>query len=104
MQRANLLCAFVILAIPAAAQVANALRPFIKEDTRALVLTHVRIIDGTGAPPIEDAQIEIREGRITSVRPAGSTPASDGVKALDLTGKNAIPGWLPCTSTFFICC
>ena len=28
-----------------------ALQPFVKVDARAVVLEHVRVIDGTGAPP-----------------------------------------------------
>jgi imidazolonepropionase-like amidohydrolase len=84
---------FVAGLLPAQAQVPERLRPFVKEDARAIVLNHVRVIDGTGAAPAEDALIEIRNGRIASVRSAsaGGSPPADG-KVLDATGKTVIPG------------
>lgn len=85
--------ALVFGAQPGPAQISQALRPYVKEDARFLVLNHVRVIDGTGAAPIEDAQIEIRDGRITALRPAGaSTALPAGAKGLDLSGKTVIPG------------
>jgi len=79
--------------LPLRAQVTQQLRPFVKEDAHAIVLNHVRVIDGTGAAPLEDARLEIRDGRIVSVQPAGSAgaPSSDA-KVLDAAGKTVIPG------------
>ena len=77
----------------AAAQQAQPLKPFIKEDAPVLVLEHVRVIDGTGAAPVEDQRIEIAGGKITSVQSAKLRNAyAPNAKVLDLTGKTVIPG------------
>jgi imidazolonepropionase-like amidohydrolase len=75
------------------AEAPAALKPYISEDSAALVLNHVRIIDGTAAPPIEDQRIDIEGGKITRVQSAklrNAYPAH--AKILDLTGKTVIPG------------
>ncbi len=83
---------FLCVAVAAVAQVSQSLRPYVKENDRVVVLNHLRVIDGTGAAPVEDAQIEIRDGRIASVRASGSAALPSGAKVVDLTGKTAIPG------------
>jgi imidazolonepropionase-like amidohydrolase len=62
-----------------------ALQPFVKVDARAVVLEHVRVIDGTGAPPREDQTLFIVEGKIASQAPP------DALR-LDLTGRTVMPG------------
>ncbi len=69
------------------------LKPYIREDSATLVLNHVRVIDGTGAPPAEDQRVDIDGGRIVRVQSArlkNAYPA--GAKVLDLTGKTVLPG------------
>lgn len=69
----------------------NAVRQYVTVDTSVLALTHVRVIDGTGAPPREDQTILIRDGAIASMGAASmSVPA--GTRVLDLTGRSVIPG------------
>lgn len=77
----------------ALAQTPDYLNQFIKETARPIVLTHVRVIDGTGAAPLEEANIVISDGRIQSVT-AGTAPSilPSNAKVLDATGKTAIPG------------
>jgi imidazolonepropionase-like amidohydrolase len=54
-------------------------------------LTHVRVIDGTGRAPLEDATVLIEGNRILAVEPANSTlPAA--AKAIDLHGDTVMPG------------
>src|SRR6185312_16131392 len=69
-----------------------AVRQFIRVDTNVVALTHVRVIDGTGAPARADQTVIIRDGRIAAVGSASSTPAPAGAQVLDLTGKSVIPG------------
>ena len=54
-------------------------------------LTHVRVIDGTGRAPLEDATVVIEGNRILAVEPANSTlPAA--AKVVDLHGDTVMPG------------
>ena len=71
---------------------APAVRQFVAVDTALLALTHVRVIDGTGAPPRDDQTILIRDGRIASIGNAGGAAVPAGAQVLDLTGKTVIPG------------
>jgi imidazolonepropionase-like amidohydrolase len=80
-----------LTAAAAAAQVPDNLQQFVKQDARTFILNHVRIIDRTGAPPIENGQIEVRDRRITAVRDASSEAAPE-VTVINATGKTAIPG------------
>jgi len=57
-----------------------------------LVLTHAKLIDGTGAAPREDQTIVIRDGRIAAVGPAAEVAVPAGAQTLDLTGKTVLPG------------
>jgi imidazolonepropionase-like amidohydrolase len=54
-------------------------------------LTHVRVIDGTGAKPLEDATIVIQGNHIAAVQSA-SVAVPAGAKVLDLHGDTVIPG------------
>jgi imidazolonepropionase-like amidohydrolase len=52
----------------------------------------VRLLDGTGAAPIENAVIVVRDGRIEAAGPADSVPISEGAERIDLSGKVVVPG------------
>ncbi|HZE69726.1 MAG TPA: amidohydrolase family protein [Pyrinomonadaceae bacterium] len=65
-------------------------REFITVDAPLIALTHVRVIDGSGAPAREDQTILIEQGRIKALGSAGDIPAN--AKVLDLSGRTAIPG------------
>jgi imidazolonepropionase-like amidohydrolase len=54
-------------------------------------LTHVRVIDGTGGTPLEDATVLIEGNHIQAIRP-GSATVPAGAKVLDLHGDTVIPG------------
>ena len=75
-----------------AAKLAPAARAFVKEDAPLLALTHVRVIDGTGAPARSDQTVIIRDGKINMLGDAATTKAPDGAKVLDLTGRTVVPG------------
>ena len=71
---------------------APAARQFVQIDTSLLALTHVRVIDGTGAPARSDQVVVIRDGRIAAVGDASSVRVPTDARVLDLTGKSVIPG------------
>ncbi len=70
-------------------------RAFVAVEPGSIALTHVRVIDGTGAPAREDQTILIgADGRIAAVGPAASTRPPEGARVIDLTGHSVLPGWV----------
>ena len=57
-----------------------------------MALTHVRVVDGTGAPAQEDQTLVIENGRIKALGPAAQVQAPAGAQTMDLRGKTVIPG------------
>src|SRR5215207_8132975 len=69
-----------------------ALRPFVAVDAPVVALTHVRLVDGTGAPARDDQTVVVRGAHIQAVGPTASTPVPRNARVLDLTGHTVIPG------------
>jgi imidazolonepropionase-like amidohydrolase len=67
-------------------------REFIRTDAPVIALTHVRIVDGTGAPAKDDQTLVIDNGRIATLGPAASTNVPTGAMTLDLRGYTLLPG------------
>ncbi len=61
-----------------------------------IVLTGATIVDGTGRPPIANAVVVVRGGRIACVGPRGSCPTAADAEpvrdTMDLSGRWIIPG------------
>ena len=57
-----------------------------------LALVGGQLIDATGAPPVADSVVVVRDGRIVSAGSRDATPVPDGAETLDVTGKTIIPG------------
>ena len=76
----------------ASAQTPSAeVRKFLKYDDDLIALTHVRIVDGTGAAAQENRTVVLRRGRIESVGDgAAALPA--GARVIDLPGRTLLPG------------
>src|SRR5262245_31495717 len=93
------LAAVLLTALGAAsaeAQRASALstqmRAFVTTDAPVIALTHVKLIDGTGAPAKNDQTIVIEEGRITQVGPSAQVKVPANAQVTDLAGHTVIPG------------
>ncbi len=67
-------------------------RAFVKVDSPVVALTHVRVIDGTGAVAREDQTVVISRGKIESVSDAASASVPKDALVLDLHGYSVIPG------------
>lgn len=67
-------------------------RQFVKVDAPVVVLIHVRMIDGTGAPAREDQTVVLSKGKIESVADAASAGVPKDAQVLDLHGHTVIPG------------
>jgi len=82
----------LLLASAAVAQTpTNDAKAYVKFDQPNIVLNHVLVIDGTGAPAKADQAIVISNGKIQSIAAAGSQTPS-GAQVLDLTGDTVMPG------------
>ena len=66
--------------------------PFVSVDAPVVALTHVRLVDGTGSPALDDHTVIVRGARIDAVGPAASTPIPEGAEVLDLTNHTLLPG------------
>jgi imidazolonepropionase-like amidohydrolase len=58
---------------------------------QALYLSSARLIDGTGASPLERATVIVEDGRISGIDPAGE-PIPAGALEVDLGGRTLMPG------------
>ncbi|MBV9958317.1 MAG: amidohydrolase family protein [Acidobacteria bacterium] len=67
-------------------------RQFIRVEAQALVLTHVRVIDGTGAAALEDQTLVISGGKIQSIEASRTAKAPANAQVLDLNGYTVLPG------------
>jgi len=65
---------------------------FIVWNDPVIALTHVRIIDGTGALPVEDASVVVADGTIQSAGPSSQVAIPATAKILELRGYSVIPG------------
>ncbi|HEX4036834.1 MAG TPA: amidohydrolase family protein [Acidobacteriaceae bacterium] len=77
----------------AAPAVPAALVPYVKIAAPIIVLEHIRVIDGTGAPARDDQSIFIENGKISwaGLFMAQPTPPPDA-KVIDGSGKTVFPG------------
>ena len=66
-------------------------QPYVHLPAGQIAIQHLRIIDGTGGAPIEDATLLIDGAKIGAILPAGSA-APAGYRTLDGTGETALPG------------
>jgi imidazolonepropionase-like amidohydrolase len=76
----------------ASSKLSPEVRAFVKEDAPVIALTHVRIIDGTGAAPRAGQTLVMANGKIIALGDAASTKIPDGAAVLDLAGRTIIPG------------
>ncbi len=83
-------------AAPAPAASPPALGPAVKavlryEATR-FVITHVRILDGTGRPAVEDRNVSLEGGRIAAIGPGADVAPAAATVLVDGRGRTLLPG------------
>jgi len=93
-KKAALAFAFLFVLLPSvfSQTISPQLKPFVRMDSPLVALTHVRVIDGTGAPVREDESIVLRQGRIETLADATSAKIPKDAQSLDLHGYTVIPG------------
>jgi imidazolonepropionase-like amidohydrolase len=83
------LAAAPVLAPPP--EVGPDVQPFVQIPAGRIAITHLRIIDGTGAAAAEDQTLLIDGEKIAAVQPSSAAiPA--GYRTIDGTGETALPG------------
>ena len=92
--RALFLLGSLLVAATAVAQTqpSSDAAPFVSVDASVFVLSHVRVIDGTGAAPKEDQTVVVANGKIQTIGPAASAQIPQGAQRLELSGYTVIPG------------
>ena len=92
MRKAFALVLLVCCSFAAAQTISPAVQAFVKVNGPVVALTHVRVIDGTGAAAREDQTVILNKGRIESVGDASSANVPKDAQVLDLHGYSDIPG------------
>jgi imidazolonepropionase-like amidohydrolase len=98
MTRSTIVLAAALAPVALGAQAFNSLsqniREYVSVPETSVVLTHVRVVDGTGAPTRDDQTVVIQNGRITGVTPAAGAQVPAGARTLDLSGHTVVPGFI----------
>jgi imidazolonepropionase-like amidohydrolase len=77
--------------LPPPAAPGKAVLPFAKVSGGRIALAHVRVIDGTGAAPLEGRTLLIDGGKIAGILSGDALPPV-GYRVIDATGKSVTPG------------
>src|SRR5258707_12793128 len=75
---------------------------FIRTEAPLIAVTHLRVIDGTGAAPLDDQTIVIREGKVQSIAPSATAMVPAGARAIDINSYTHLAGLVgePCRNVF----
>jgi imidazolonepropionase-like amidohydrolase len=83
---------FITLSTYGQAEHVTEMRSVVTVNAQVLVMIHVRVVDGTGAPAKEDQAVIVTNGKTQSIRPAASIEVPPGAELLDRRGYTVIPG------------
>lgn len=87
--------AFICTSLTLRAQQATlspAVQKYVKVTAQKIVLEHVRVIDGTGKPAVDDQNIVIQSGKIAAIAPGSNVQPAAGTTVVDLHGYSVMPG------------
>jgi imidazolonepropionase-like amidohydrolase len=85
---------FSASALPQNPSSSGLIRPVPPEGKGVVVLKAARLIDGTGAPAINNAVIVVTDNKITAVGEAGSVATPENAKVIDLGDVTLLPGFI----------
>src|SRR5512138_1476923 len=94
MRKLLLLAGVLVTAIAVAQtpQLGPAVRQFVTVDAPVVALTHVQVIDGTGAEAKSDQTVVISGGKVQQIGDAATVPPPAGAQVMDKRGYTVIPG------------
>jgi Tol biopolymer transport system component len=59
-----------------------------------LLVQNARLIDGTGAPPRDQVDVLLENGRVSRIAASGRIAAPPGTRTLDAAGRTVVPGFI----------
>jgi imidazolonepropionase-like amidohydrolase len=74
------------------ATLSKTVQKYIRVNAPKVILEHVRVIDGTGKPAVEDQNVVIEGGKIAAVQAGSDVGATAGTTVIDLHGYSVMPG------------
>jgi imidazolonepropionase-like amidohydrolase len=74
------------------ATLSKTVQKYIRVNAPKVILEHVRVIDGTGKPAVEDQNVVIEGGKIAAVQAGSDVAAAAGATVIDLHGYSVMPG------------
>jgi len=86
-----LLASFSVISAEAP-KLSPAVEAFVRVQAPIVVLTHVRVIDGTGKPSVEDQNVVIEHGKISKIENAHETPLNGDTTVIEMKGYSVMPG------------
>src|SRR6476469_348679 len=91
---AGLSLALLVITITAQTPAPIGIRPQSPEGKGVVALKAARLIDGTGAPAINNAVVIVTDNKITAVGDASSVRLPAGAKIIDLGDVTLLPGFI----------
>jgi imidazolonepropionase-like amidohydrolase len=79
---------------PAATRTVGAQGPLATKGTGTVVLRAARVIDGTGAAPVQNGVVVVSDDRIVAVGRDGSVTVPAGARTIDLGDATLLPGFI----------
>src|ERR1051325_5249635 len=89
-----LLLALLVVTTNAQTPAPIGIRPQPPEGKGVVVLRAARLIDGTGAPAINNAVVVVTDNKITAVGDARSVRVPQGAKTIDFGDVTLLPGFI----------
>ena len=65
---------------------------FVRVQAPTVVLAHVKVIDGTGQPAVDDQNVVIEHGKISRIESGNSTASGPDTTVLEMQGYTVMPG------------
>lgn len=69
-----------------------AVKVVLRHEASRFVIAHIRILDGTGNPAVEDRNVTLEAGRIAGIGPGADVAPAAGTVVVDGRGRTLLPG------------
>ena len=87
-------CGLALLSAGMVAAISLGLAPATLAQAPVTAFVGATLIDGTGAPPVENGVVVVRDGRIAAAGRAASVSIPPGAIQVDFRGKTLLPGFV----------